>query len=215
MRRRSALIGTLGLLAACTSGQPVAPPGPVYSVWLHDDYYWYDDDFWIWVDDNPDCCADPEDLREALERWWNGLPPDQQAKIKERVEDWLEAHDLRPSSREEARDLVFDTVRDRWAAMTPEERRDWLDGRGERARARLAERSGVDPLTIERDQLRARAEGWRADLTPEQRTELARRAEARRAVVNHPTPQADRTAGRVSFERGGLAGGGRGGGRGR
>ena len=142
MRRRVfALLPGAWLLVAC-AGQPQAPPQPIYSVWLHDDYYWYDDDFWIWIDDNPDCCSNPDDLRDALKRWWEGLPPDQQDKVRQRVADWLEEHGLQPENVTEVRELVLETVQDRWDALTPEERRAWLDGRSDRAKARLAQRSG-------------------------------------------------------------------------
>ena len=213
MRRRVfALLPGAWLLVAC-AGQPQPPPQPIYSVWLHDDYYWYDDDFWIWIDDNPDCCSNPDDLRDALKRWWEGLPPDQQDKVRQRVADWLEEHGLQPENVTEVRELVLETVQDRWDALTPEERRAWLDGRSDRAKARLAQRSGVDPLTLDQDRLRARAQGWRADLTPEQRAELARQYSAQRTFANHPTPSGYPSAGRVGFsDRAGRGGGGFGGG---
>jgi hypothetical protein len=50
---------------------------------------WYDDDFWIWVDDHPDCCNNQNDIRQALQEWYAGLDPEQQRAVRDRVEVWM------------------------------------------------------------------------------------------------------------------------------
>ena len=67
MQRRAFISGGLSaviLFAGCAGDG--GSGGYVYHDWLyyHDD--WYDDDFWIWVDDHPDCCNDRDDIRQAL-----------------------------------------------------------------------------------------------------------------------------------------------------
>lgn len=210
MHRRSALaLVSVGALAACT-GTTSHDPEPVYSAWLHDDYYWYDDDFWLWLDEDDDCCVDPDDLRDALREWWNGLTPEQQDQMRERVDGWLEDNDLHPATDQERRQLIEVTVEERWTALTPKERRSWLKGRSERAKARLADRSGVDPATIDQAALRARTEGWRQDLPADRRAELAANRPATAAIGSHPVPSGFPSARQVTFRRPSRAGGGRG-----
>lgn len=203
MKRRPVLtLLASAALAACSRGGGGSPE-PVYDVWLHDSHYWYDDDFWLWLDDQDDCCADPDDLSEALDEWWEGLSPAEQEEARAKADEWLEAHDLEAATPEDRRQLIEDTVQERWAALSPEERQLWLADRTARAEARRAAamESGVgrslDPATA-----RARAEGWRQDMSPEHRAELARPA-AMDFAGNHPRPSGFPSARGVTFRGGG------------
>ena len=113
----------------------------VYDDWLyhHDD--WYDDDFWIWVDDHPDCCNDRDDIRQALQDWYAGLAPDQQRAVRDRAEVWMNERGVVPAAGQSSRDLVLDTAADAYRAATmarPATRADRPAPRG--GRRRVAER---------------------------------------------------------------------------
>ena len=67
MRLIVSILCAAGLLGGC-AGDGATDGGSatyVYDDWLYHHYDWYDDDFWLWVDDHPDCCDDRDDLEEA------------------------------------------------------------------------------------------------------------------------------------------------------
>jgi hypothetical protein len=192
----SAGLGAAILLAGCESHRGSSPSaygsGPdVYNDWLYYHEDWYDDDFWVWVDDHPDCCASKDDMKEALQDWYNGLDADQQQAVRERVNSWMDEHDVVPAAGQSPRDLVLDTAAERWTALTPADRQQWLDQRRERIeRRQAAGRAG----SLGADQ--GAASGARAaDLSPEQYAALRESAEA----VSFDSPSAQRPAVRSSI----------------
>jgi hypothetical protein len=211
-------LGAAILLAGCTSNG--GSTAYVYNDWLyhHDD--WYDDDFWIWVDDHPDCCDDEDDIKQALQDWYGGLNPDQQRAVRARVDAWMDDHGTVPAAGQSARDMVLDTAAERWSALTPAERQQWLDQRRDRIEQRRAAGSAGRLSADQRDALRARSSG----LSPEQYAALresgravsldaasSRQRPGRSSISHHPVPS------RAALSRGSgfrSAGGrGRGGGR--
>ena len=60
MRLIPILFGAACLLCGCARDGTTGggPARYVYGDWLYYEQDWYDDDFWIWVDDHPDCCDD-------------------------------------------------------------------------------------------------------------------------------------------------------------
>ncbi len=169
----------------------------VYNDWLyhHDD--WYDDDFWIWVDDRPDCCHDRDDIRQALQDWYAGLSPDQQRAVRDRVEGWIDERGVAPAGGQSPRDLVLDTAAARWSALSPAERQQWLDQRRERIEQRRAAGAAGSLNADQRAALRERA----ADLSPEQYAALresgravsldaasGRQRSGRSSISHHPVP---------------------------
>jgi hypothetical protein len=226
--RAVALLMTMGaILTACAAEDraPVDPVAYAYNDWLYHPYGWYDDPFWVWVDDNPGCCDSGDDLRAALEGWWGGLDPDQQDTVRDQADQWLADHDLEPAPGESRRDLILDTAAERWEALTLEDRQAWLVDRQERV-ARRRELS--DQMTPDqRAELRARVE----DLTPEQkaaardrladtagahgvdRNDVARLRDSHRfeyRMVNHPTPSRAGLQATPRFRHPGHRGSGRG-----
>ena len=198
---RSALIGLSAaiLLASCTGDGAGggAPSAYVYDDWLyyHDD--WYDDDFWIWVDDHPDCCDDRDDIKQALQNWYDDLDPEQQRAVRERVDAWMDEHGVVPAAGQSTRGLVLDTAAERWTALTPDERQQWLDQRRDRIERRQAAGPAGGRSASERDAMRERA----ADLSPEQYAALRESAQAvsldstsgrqlpgRSSISSHPVP---------------------------
>jgi hypothetical protein len=188
----------------------------VYNDWLYHHYHWYDDDYWIWADEHPDCCDDEDDIRDSLRTWYDGLDPDEQQKVQDRAKEWMEEHGIEPTAGQSAKDLVLDTAAERWAALTPAERQQWRDDR--RARIEQRRAAGAQGLTAEqRAELSARA----ADLDPDQRAALLESARGtsldgaserrtQRSISNHPTPRrSGLSAGGTRFQ--GARGGGRGG----
>jgi DNA-binding CsgD family transcriptional regulator len=192
-----------------------------YDDWLYHHYDWYDDDFWIWVDDHPDCCDDEDDIEEALQNWYDDLDPDQQQAVRHRVETWMDQHGVVPTAGQSGKDLVLETASERWAALTPAERQAWLDQRRSRIEQRRATAS-ASRLTSDQV-LSERAAG----LSPEQRAALRESAQGmsfdraagaaggfHRSISNHPTPRRAGLSGGTRFHA--ARGGGRGGrGRGR
>jgi hypothetical protein len=170
--------------------------GYVYHDWLyyHDD--WYDDDFWIWVDDHPDCCNDRDDIRQALEDWYAGLDPEQQRAVRDRVQVWMDERGVVPAAGQSPRDLVLDTAAERWSALTPVERQQWLDQRRERIERRRAGGPAGSLTADQRAALRERG----ADLSPEQYAALRESGRAvsldpvsarslqRSSISSHPVP---------------------------
>jgi hypothetical protein len=73
----------------------------VHDDWLYHHYDRYDDDFWIWVDDHPECCDDQDDIKEALQEWYGGIYPGQQQAVHDRVQTWMDEQEScpRPDSR--------------------------------------------------------------------------------------------------------------------
>jgi hypothetical protein len=191
MRRMLGLLapGLIVTLMGCANDDPapVDPMAYAYRDWLYHPYGWYDDPFWIWVDDNPGCCATGDDLKDALDDWWDDLDPDEQDQVREQADSWLEDHGLEPAAGENRRDLILDTAAERWEALSPEERSSWLAERQER----IAERRAIaDQLSPEQ---RAAIEDRVQSLTPEQReaarTRLGDVSPSRAAAVS------DRVAG--------------------
>jgi hypothetical protein len=137
MRLVLTLYCAAGLLCGCssvdtTSGGSVSY---VHDDWLYHHYDWYDDDFWIWVDDHPNCCVDQDDIQEALQNWYDDLDPDQQQAVRDRVQLWMGQQGVVPAAGQSSKDLILETASDRWAALTPAERRQWLDQRRARSNA--------------------------------------------------------------------------------
>lgn len=217
--RLSWVILCLGcLLGACANDRATGggAQAPAYNDWLYHHHYWYDDDFWIWADDHPDCCTDEDDIRESLRTWYDGLDPDEQQKVQDRVEDWMEEHGIEPAAGQSAKDLVLETASERWAALTPAERQQWRQDR--RARVEQRRASGAQsPLTSEQ---RAALSERAADLDPDQRaallesgqgTSLEDRSDRRSggSFSNHPTPRRTGLSSGTRFKA--ARGGGRGG----
>jgi hypothetical protein len=186
-------LGAVILTAGCASDRGSTTPY-VYKDWLYYHEDWYDDDFWVWVDDHPDCCDSKDDVKQALQDWYLGLDPEQQQAVRDRMETWMDEHDVVPAAGQSPRDLVLDTAAERWTALTPQERQQWLDQRRERIeRRQVAQPLGVD----QRAALRERA----ANLSPEQDAALRESAQAvslgpisgrgppeRSSISNHPVP---------------------------
>jgi hypothetical protein len=197
----------------------------VYDDWLYHHYDWYDDDFWIWVDDHPDCCDDADDIEEALQSWYDDLDPDQQQAVRDRVETWMDDHGVVPAAGQSGKDLVLETVSERWTALTPAERQQWLDQR----RARIEQRRATGSAAGLTDGQRAALGDRAANLSAEQRAALRESAQGmsfdrvsgrgaagggHRSISNHPTPSRAGLSGGARFHA--ARGGGRGGrGRGR
>jgi hypothetical protein len=216
-----------GLLCGCSSegttgGSSVSY---VYDDWFYHHYDWYDDDFWIWVDDHPDCCDDEDDIEEALQNWYDDLDPDQQQAVRDRVQTWMDQHGVVATAGQSGKDLVLETASERWAALTPAERQQWLDQRRSRIEQRRATASASRLTSDQRAVLSERA----ADLSPEQRAALRESAQGmsfdrvsgrgaaggvRRSISNHPTPSRTDLSGGKRF-RAARAGGRGGRGRGR
>jgi hypothetical protein len=208
----SAWLGAAILLAGCASDRGSTPP--VYKDWLYYHEDWYDDDFWVWADDHPNCCDSKDDVKQALQDWYQGLDPDQQQAVRDRVGTWMDEHDVVPAAGQSPRDLVLDTAAERWTALTPQERQQWLDQR----RQRIERRRAAGSLSVDqRDALRERA----ADLSPEQYAALRESAQAvslgpmselpsTSSISNHPVPNRAGLSARSSLR---AAGRGRGGGR--
>jgi len=228
MLLRTALFGAACLLCGCASDgtTDAGPARYVYGDWLYYQQGWYDDDFWAWVDDHPDCCEGQDDLKDALQDWYNGLDPAQQRVARDRVQAWLDDHGVVPAAGQSARELVLEPAFERWTALTAAERRQWLDRRDARIEQRRA--SGLASPEI-LDQRAALAGA--ADLNPEQRAALRESAQgmsldsfsdrgasgAYRSINRHPTPSRAGLSGGTRFHaaRGGGRGGRGGGGRGR
>jgi hypothetical protein len=208
----SAWLGGAILLAGCASDRGSTPP--VYKDWLYYHEDWYDDDFWVWADDHPNCCDSKDDVEQALQDWYQGLDPGQQQAVRDRVATWMDEHDVVPAAGQSPRDLVLDTAAERWTALTPSERQQWLDQR----RQRIERRQAAGSLSVDqRNALGERA----ADLGPEQYAALRESAEAvslspiselpsTGSISNHPVPNRAGLSARSGFRAAG--GRGRGGG---
>jgi hypothetical protein len=197
MQRRAFIcvgLGAATLLVGCAGDG--GSGAYVYHDWLYYREDWYDDDFWIWVDDHPDCCNDQDDIRQALQEWYAGLDPEQQRAVRDRVEVWMNERGVVPAAGQSPRDLVLDTASERWSALTPAERQQWLDQRRERIERRQAMGSAGSLSSDQRAAMRERA----ADLSPEQYAALRESAQAvslepvsarslqRSSISNHPVP---------------------------
>ncbi len=212
-----------GLLCGCAGdgSSGGAPPPYVYNDWIYDHYDWYDDDFWIWVDEHPDCCDDRDDIKEALQNWYDGLDPSQQQAVRGRVQTWLDDQGVVPAAGQSAKDLVLETASERWTALTPAERQQWLDQRHARIEQRRATGSTSRLTSDQRAALSERAAG----LSPDQSAALRESAQGMsferasghgsdRSISHHPTPSRAGLSGGTHFHA--ARGGGRGGrGRGR
>jgi hypothetical protein len=217
MRLMLALFGMASLLGGCASDGTTGGGSVsyVYDDWLYHHHGWYDDDFWVWVDDHPDCCEDEEDIKEALQNWYDELGPSQQQAVRDRVQAWMDEHGVVPAAGQSAKDLVLATASERWAALTPGERRQWLDQR----RSRVEQRS-ASHLTLDQ---RVTSSGGAAGLNPEQRAALRESAQGTsfdrvsgrgvasvpRSISLHPTPGRAGLSGGMRFRA--ARGGGRGG----
>jgi hypothetical protein len=221
MRLRSAVFSLAAcLLGGCASDGPDTGGRParyVYDDWLYYDQGWYDDDFWIWADENPECCDDRDDIEQALEHWYDDLDPGQQQAVRGRVQTWMDEHGVVPAAGQSAKDLVLETASERWTALTPVERQRWLDQRRSRIEQRLATGSASRLTSDQRAVLSERA----ASLSPEQRAALRESAQgtsfdrasgrgaagAYRSVSLHPTPGRAGLSGGTRFQA--ARGGGR------
>jgi hypothetical protein len=227
MRLMLTLYCAAGLLCGCSSAGTTGGSSVtyVYDDWLYHHYDWYDDDFWVWVDDNPDCCDDEDNIKEALQSWYDDLDPAQQQAVRDQVQTWMDQHGVAPAAGQSSRDLVLETASERWAALTPTERQQWVDQRRSRIEQRRATASAASLTSEQRALLSERA----AHLNPEQRAALRESAQGmsfdrvssrgasggfRRSISNHPTPSRAGLSGGKRFRA--ARGGGRGGrGRGR
>jgi len=211
-----------GLLTACADDRSPSDTAAVnaYDDWIYHPDGWYDDSFWIWIDNNPDCCDD-ENIRESLEDWWNDLDSGEQDDIRDRLQGWLDANGLEPAEGETMREFVLGTAAERWDALIPEERQQWLSGREDRIEKR---RQLTEDMTPEQ---RAAIEAKRESVTPEQRDAALATLEQSIAaqpnrfgdpISNHPIPGRSDISGSSRFRagdgfggRGGFGGGGGGG----
>jgi predicted RNase H-like HicB family nuclease len=227
MRLISTLFGAACLLCGC-AGDGTNSGGSaryVYSDWLYYEQDWYDDEFWVWVDDHPDCCAEQDDLEEALQDWYDGLNAAQQQVVRDRVQTWMDEHEVVPAAGQSAKELVLETASQRWAALTPVERQQWLDQRRARMEQRPATDSASRLTSAQPDAMSERA----ASLSPEQRAALREsaqgmsfdrfsgrgRAGAYGSTSRHPTPGRAGLSGGARFQAARGGGGGGRGGRGR
>ena len=90
------------------------------------------------VDEHPDCCDDQDDLKKALQDWYDGLEPVEQQAVRDGVQTWMDEQGVAPASGQSGKELVLETASERWAALTPPERRQWLDQRRTRIEQRQA-----------------------------------------------------------------------------
>src|SRR5262245_60119090 len=115
MRNLLIILGAACLLAGCESGGASGPSTPypsspyAYNDWLDLHYYWYDDDFWIWADEHPECCYDRDDIKQGLQTWYQGLDPSQQQAVRDRAQNWMNENGIVPAAGQSPRDLVLDT----------------------------------------------------------------------------------------------------------
>ena len=196
----STLIGTVFLvLAGCASQSTTTSPyGAYYAFdnWLYHDVYWYDDPFWIWIDDHPGCCNDVDGLRDAMEDWWSGLDDSQKDELRGSINRWAEDNNVDLEGRQGI-ELVRDTAVERWSAMSPSERQQWVDGRHERIEQRRIQApeavSGLDGGS------RAQAENAVAEAR--QRAAASDRSPDRARVGSHPRPSRANVQSGMRFRR--------------
>lgn len=218
MRLTLAICCAACLLGGCASDSTTGSSSQahVYDDWLYHHYDWYDDDFWVWADDHPDCCDDQDDIREAMRDWYDGLDPGEQQEVRDRVQKWMDEHGIEPAAGQSVKDLVLGTASERWAALTPAERQQWMDERRSRIEQRRAAGSQSRLTAEQQAALSERA----ADLSPEQRAALlesgqgigfdeASRRGSHRSISNHPTPGRTGLSAGTRFKA--ARGGGRGG----
>ena len=98
-----------------------------------------------------------DDIEEALHNWYDDLDPDQQQAVRDRAQTWMDEQGVAPAAGQSSKDLILETASERWAALTPGERHQWLGQR----RARIEQR---------------RATGSASSLTSDQRAALGERA---------------------------------------
>ncbi len=227
MRLMSSLFGVACLLCGCASDGTTGGSQAryVYDDWLYYQQDWYDDDFWVWVDDHPDCCDDQSDLREALQSWYDHLDPDQQQAVRDRVQTWMDEHGVVPAAGQSAKELVLETASERWTALTPAERRQWIDQR----RSRIEQRRATGSAASGAFDKEAMSGESAADLSPEQRAALRESAQGAsfdrtaarsagsgtRSISLHPSPTRAGLSGGARFSAAGGGGRGGRGGRGR
>ena len=227
MRLISTMICVASLLLGCSGSGSDGYDSTVYVYddWLYHHDEWYDDEFWIWVDDHPDCCEDADDIRQALQEWYDDLDEAQQEAVRDRVERWMEERGVEPGAGQSARDLVLDTAAERWTALTPAERQEWLAVRQARIERRRVTGGAAGLSSEQQTALRERAAG----LSPEQIAALRESAQGvsldpdprlsgrdlqgysggfQRSISFHPTPGRAGLSGGTGFR---AAGGGRGG----
>jgi hypothetical protein len=227
MRLIVSILCAAGLLGGC-AGAGTTDGGSatyVYDDWLYHHYDWYDDDFWLWVDDHPDCCDDRDDLEEALQDWYDDLDPSQQQAVRDRVDSWLDEQGVVPAAGQSAKDLVLETASERWTALTPAERQQWLDQRPARLEQRRAAGAAAGLTADQRAALSERASSLDADQRAALRESAQgmsfdrassrdlRRGGAHRSISRHPTPSRAGLSGGTRFHAargGGRGGGGRG-----
>jgi hypothetical protein len=175
MRLMLTLFCAAGLLCGCASNWPSGGGSVTYlhDDWLYHYYDWYDDDFWIWVDDHPECWDDQDDIKEALQEWYGGLDPGQQQAVRDRVQTWMDEQAVVPAAGQSSKDLVLETASERWTALTPAERQQWLDQR----RARIEQRRATGSASSLTSDQRAALGECAADLSPEQRAALRESAQ--------------------------------------
>lgn len=191
MRKMILVAGLAALLGGCADDAGGPSHGSVYAYddWIYHPYGWYDDPFWIWVDNNPDCCDSGDDIKESLEDWWNDLDEGEQDDVRDKVGDWLDDHGLEPAEGETMQQFVLDTASERWETLTPEERQQWLSGRDDRIEKR---RELAQDMTPEQ---RAALEAKLDSVTPEQREAARARLEQ---SYQRPSTRQDRFQYRMS-----------------
>ena len=227
MRLISILLALAGLLCGCASdGTTGGSQGRyVYGDWPYYQQAWYDDDFWVWVDEHPNCCDGQSDLREALQDWYGQLDPDQQQAVRDRVQSWMDEHGVVPAAGQSAKELVLETASERWSVLTPAERRQWVDQR----RSRVEQRRVAGSAAGRDFERRALLGEGAAGLSPEQRAALLESAQGisfdrtgasgaqggSRSISRHPSPARPGLSGGARFRAAGGGGRGGRGGRGR
>jgi hypothetical protein len=197
MRLMSTLFCAVGLLCGCSSGGTTydSSVSYVYDDWLYQHHDWYDDDFWIWVDDHPECCDDEDDIEEALQNWYDDLDPDQQQAVRDRAQTWMDQHGVVPAAGQSSKDLVLETAST--SRLTSDQE------------AALSERA-ADLSPEQRAALRESAQGMSFDRV----SDRSAAGGFHRSISNHPTPARAGLSGGTRFHA--ARGGGRGGrGRGR
>ena len=129
-----ALTATLGL-GGCTTGY--------YTAGYTTSFY---DPFWYWFDYHAYwyCCDDGNDIdwREALDDYWNSLSDAEKDDALDNIQDWV--NNNRPDlAGVTDRDTLAEAIsadlageaRQRWASLSPEQKRSYLDRIGDRASA--------------------------------------------------------------------------------
>ncbi|MGO2321366.1 hypothetical protein [Vibrio casei] len=112
-----ALFVTFGLAACSTTSSTNA--SYVYTdSWWYDDYWYYQNHVY------PNCCHGDGEFKNAVNSWWHTLDPDQQAEIKDKVDNWKEG--LGPDV-----SALKSDFNKKWQALPPEKQQQISEKRQE------------------------------------------------------------------------------------